>query len=381
MRRGRARRRTTRGRARATTRGRARATTRAGARRTTRGAIALAILVAGRLAAAADESPPVHSDTAPLVLLVQGDAVLASTPGAPDDPPAGRELRLRRARAGEDVRLGAFRLRALIEGQSKNADGQNFTPMEGGRLGGAMRLTDAFVSFAPYALLHATLGSMRVPFSLSRQVDAADLRLPERAPIIDAVTPDYRVGAALAGDAGLLGYAVAFMASDPNLDTHLFHDGGLVAARLVAEPLGPVGLAPWRRPATDPWDDWFRFSVGLSFLYGTLTAPHTTNAGGDLQAQWRSFVATGEYVWSHTSAATEQGAVVEPGFSFCHRRLAVVARADWRRAADVNQWGGGGALTAYFRDPRLRAQVGFERRTAGGVPSDWAIARLTIAID
>jgi hypothetical protein len=348
---------------------------------------ALPVLVAAR-AAAADEAPPgrpdavpaVHPDTAPLVLLVQGDDVLASNPGAPDDPPPGQELRLRRVRAGEDVRLGAFRVRALLEGQSKNAGGQNFTPMEGGRLGGAMRVTDAFVSFAPFAILRASVGSMRVPFSLSRQVDAADLRLPERAPIIDAVAPDYRVGAALAGDAGALAYAAAFMASDPSLD-HLFREGAFVAARLVAEPIGPVGVTPWRRPAADPWDDWFRFSVGLSFLYGTLTDPHTTNAGGDVQAQWRSFVATGEYVYSHTTAATEQGAVVEPGLAFCHRRLALVARADWRRAADVNQWGGGGALTAYFSDPRLRAQLGFERRTAGGVPSDWVIARLTIAVE
>jgi len=151
------------------------------ARTTTRGTIALAILL-GTHAAAAEETAPKLRETAPLVLLVQGDAVLASTPGAPDDPPPGRELRLRRARVGEDVTLGAFRLRALVEGQSKNADGENFTPMEGGRLAGAMRVTDAFVSFAPFALLRATVGSMRVPFSLSRRVDAADLRLPERAP-------------------------------------------------------------------------------------------------------------------------------------------------------------------------------------------------------
>lgn len=342
-------------------------------------AIASTLLIA-HATLADDGDATWRPETAPLVLLVQADAVLASTPGAPDDPPPGAELRLRRVRAGDDVTLRSFRLRVLVEGQSKNADGANFTPMEGGRLGGAMRVTDAYLSFAPHPAFHATAGSMRVPFSLSRQIDAADLRLPERAPIIDAVTPDYRIGAGLGGDAGALNYAVAVMASSPNLDTDLFSHGALVAARLDAEPIGPVGVTPWRRPATDPWDPWFRFSVGTSFLYGTLVEPRTTSGGLDLQAQWRAFVATGEYVYAHAPSGAEQGAVVEPGLAVWHRRLLLVARADWRRAADLNQWGGGAALTAYFSDPRLRAQLGFERRTAGGIPSDWAIARLTIAV-
>jgi hypothetical protein len=363
------------------------------ARTTTRGTIALAILL-GTHAAAAEETAPKLRETAPLVLLVQGDAVLASTPGAPDDPPPGRELRLRRARVGEDVTLGAFRLRALVEGQSKNADGENFTPMEGGRLAGAMRVTDAFVSFAPFALLRATVGSMRVPFSLSRRVDAADLRLPERAPIIDAVAPDYRVGASLTSDAGALAGAVAFMAADPSLDGQLFSRGGFVAARLLAEPIGPVGIAPWRRRPKDPWYDWFRFSVGASILYGSLVEPHTTKAGADLQAQWRSLVVSGEYVYSHAPSGIEQGAVIEPGLDLPRRRLIdfgngkglfrrhldFVARGDWRRVGGVDQWGAGAAATSYLWDPNIRLQIGFERRTAAGVISDWAIARLMIVI-
>jgi hypothetical protein len=379
----------------------ARATKRAAACETTRGSFALGILLAlavlftGRAADAADEAAPTRPATAPLVLLVQGDAVLASTPGAPDDPPPGAELRLRRARVGDDVTLGHFRLRAVVEGQSKNADGQNFTPMEGGRLGGPMRVTDAFVSFAPYALLHATVGTMRVPFSLSRQVDAADLRLPERAPIIDAVAPDYRVGAALASDAGALAGAVAFMAADPNLDGHLFSRGAFVAARLAAEPIGPVGVTPWRRPATDPWNDWFRFSVGASILYGSLVEPRTTEAGGDFQAQWRSLAVTGEYIYAHAPSGTEQGAVLEPGVNLPRvrlldfgndrglfgRHLGIVARGDWRRAAGVDQWGAGAALTSFLWDPNVRLQLGFERRTAASVISDWAIVRLAIAVE
>ena len=38
-------------------------------------------------------------------------------------------------------------------------------------------------------------GVMRVPFSLTRQIDEAELRLPERAAIARTLAPDFRVGA------------------------------------------------------------------------------------------------------------------------------------------------------------------------------------------
>ena len=46
--------------------------------------------------------------------------------------------------------------------------------------------------------------SIRVPFSLSRQIDQAELRLPERAAITNTLAPDFRVGAGISGDAGAL---------------------------------------------------------------------------------------------------------------------------------------------------------------------------------
>jgi hypothetical protein len=342
-----------------------------------------AALAAAVAAAALARPPQAEGETSTadsLVLLVEGDAVLASTPGAPDDPPSGAELRLRRMRAGEDLTLGAFRARFVFEGQSKNADGANFTPMEGGRLSGPMRATEAFVSFAPQAAFHAEAGSLRVPFSLSRQVNEAFVRLPERAPIVDAVAPDFRTGAGVGGDLGALGYRAAVLAADPWLDGRLFRDGAFVAARLAAEPIGPVGVTPWRRPARNAWDDWFRFSVGVSFLHGSLTEPRTTAAGADLGAAWRSFAATGEYIYSDAPSGAEQGAVIEPGVALWGRRLMLVARGDWRRAG-VDQWGGGAALTLAVRDPCLRLQAGFERRDAAGVASGWAIVRLIVSTE
>jgi len=97
----------------------------------------------------------VATSTAPLVLLVQGDALLASRPNLAEDPrdaPAGAALRLRRLRVGDDGAIGDFRLRLLVEGDADTAAGTPFTPLSGGRLpfGGSVRVTEASVAWAAY---------------------------------------------------------------------------------------------------------------------------------------------------------------------------------------------------------------------------------------
>ncbi len=350
-------------------------------------------------AAAADDDGRGES-TSPLVLLVQADALLASKPDLtadPQDAPPGAALRLRRVRVGEDVALGDYRLRVLFEGAAETAAGTPFPPLAGGRLpfGGSVRVTEGYVSWDRYRGFRVDAGSLRVPFSLSRQIDEGSLRLPERAPFVDAFLPDYRVGAAMGGDLGELVYEAAVMSADPVLDGQLFDRGVLVAGRLVAEPLGPVGLVPWRRPASDPWSDWFRFAAGLSVLYGTLAAPSTLALDPELSAQWRGFVLTAEYLFSvryaHGTAtvpgSTEQGAALEPGLTLLGRRLDLTARGDWERVAEMNVWGVGAGVTAYAPDPRLRLNAGFERRWTQpaspnlGGGSYWAIVRLTVAVN
>jgi hypothetical protein len=366
--------------------------------------MAALIVVCAARAALADGD---REGTAPLVLLVQEDALLASKPDVaadPQDAPAGAALRLRRARVGEDLTFGHFQLRVLFEGVAETAAGTPFTPLSGGRLafGGPVRATEAFVGWRPHRGFEVAAGAMRVPFSLSRQVDEGDLRLPERPPFVEAFLADYRVGASVGGDLGELLYRVAVMSADPVLDRNLFDDGLLVAGRVSAEPLGPVGLTPWRRSSADPWYDWFRFAAGLSVLYGKLAAPNTFAIDPDFTAQWRSFVVTAEYLYAARyngtavlPGTTQQGAVLEPGLTLLGRRLDVVARADWERATrlglpgegaePVNVWGVGAGLTAYAPDPRLRLNAGFERRwtqaasPATPAPSSyWALVRLTV---
>jgi hypothetical protein len=316
----------------------------------------------------------------PLTLLVQADAYADPTPAAPDDPPPEAGVRLRRVRAGEDLTVGDFRLRAVLEGRPRDAAGQYFTALEGGRFRNdrPMRLTDAFVSWVPSAAFNANLGAMRVPFSLSRQIDEAWLRLPERPAFVTATAPDFRVGAGIGGDLGALLYGAGVFAASRTLDSDLFARGAFAAARLVAEPIGPVGTMPWRRPASDPWSDWFRFAVGASMLYGTLLEARTLGAGVDVSAQWRRAVVTGEYLFQHVPAGDRQGAVIEPGLTVFTGRLDVAARVAWNRAASTNAWSAGLALTASTRVPALRVQAAIEQRTGG---SYLAILRLTASID
>ena len=71
-------------------------------------AVALATLTATGRARAAETEEEARSRTYPLVFMVQGDAVVDSTPAgtgvaAGDDPPPGSAARLRRLRVGEDI--------------------------------------------------------------------------------------------------------------------------------------------------------------------------------------------------------------------------------------------------------------------------------------
>jgi hypothetical protein len=349
-------------------------------------AAAFAVAAAGWCAAAVaapDAGDRRAQETYPLVLLVQGDGTIASAPALPGDPSQGASLRLRRVRAGADLGAGSFRLRAVLEAQQADGFGEYYAPVEGGRLVGPLRAADSFVSWAPHVAFHADAGVLRVPFSFTRQVGEADLRLPERAAFARTLTPDFRAGAGIGGELGALAYAAAVMSASRFLDGDLFERGALVAARLAAEPIGPVGATPWRRAPDDPWADWIRFRHGVSFMYGTLFEAKTIAAGTDLSVQRRGLVATGEYVFVHAPSGNQQGAAIEPGLALFPRRVDLAARGDWRRAAGENGWGAGAALTFYARDPRARLQAGVEHRIGPRPLPDAssALVRLTLTID
>ena len=139
----------------------------------------------------------------------------------------------------------------------------------------------------------------------------------------------------------------------------------MVAVRLAAEPIGPVGTTPWRRAPDDPWTDWFRFRHGVSFMYGTLYEAKTIGAGMDLSAQWRRFSATAEYIFVHAPSGTSRARSSSRASRCSRAALDVVARGEWQRAAGGNGWGAGAALTVYAPDPRARVC----RRASSAAPA------------
>jgi hypothetical protein len=347
-----------------------------------------ALAVASTLAA-----PARAQDTQPLRLLIQVDTgAWRPSPLAPEDLPSDTYLRLRELRVGEELTGHDVHARILFEAQPVTATGQSYPALDGGRLpfGGPVRVTEVFAGWAPSRAFEVDAGSLRVPFSLSRQVDEADLVMPERPAFIQAYTPDFRTGASVGGDLGALIYRVAMLSADQTVDAHLFGRGYIAAGRIVAEPIGPVGLRPWRRGRDDPWFGWFRFAAGLSVLYGSLAAPQTLAIDPELTAQWRHLVVSAEYLLSmqlasgasfHDTGA--QGVALEPGLAGAHGRRILVARGYWQSAGNTTLWAVGGAATLYAPDPRFRATVGFEERWSNVAPvsSYWAILRLTLSVD
>jgi hypothetical protein len=378
------------------------------------GAAALAAALGGVLAASAAHADSTESlavkpsaqpraQTYPLTLLVQGDVVAASEPAVGpgaigDDPPDGSDVRLRRLRAGGDVAGATWRLRWTLEALSQN---QPRAPVEGNFIpigGNVARVPEAFGAWIPHRAVQFSLGAQRVPVSLSRQVDEADLRFPERPQIVMAIAPDFRVGVAFTSDLGLLRLRVAGMSADRNLDSRTFTSGYFGAFRLEAEPIGPMGVAPWRRSKNDPWYGWFRFSAGVSVLYGTLVGQRALVLGGDGQLQWRRLTITGEYLaernetGQHAGQWPRQGAVVEPGVFVISQRVEVVLRGAWYRGSydftgptsdRTDTFAAGAGLTLFTYSAHLRLQGAVElRRTADArlADSSWAIFRATLVI-
>jgi hypothetical protein len=359
-------------------------------------------------------------------------------------------LTLRRARVGVDVDVGQARGHVQGQGQGQGEvqaddDGQGrgdglwrgrlvvsverpdgtvptlaADPVAGvpacGQPGWCLRATEAYLGLAPHKAFGVWVGSMRVPIGLSRAVDESELRLPERARIILRATPDFRVGAKLAGDLGLLQYALGVYAVGSGstrslLDTPFSRAGPLSVLRLSTEPVGPVGPTPWLRRVrasvsenpkdpkdpkdpnnpwdpSDPWDRWWRFSLGVSAFHARLPGPNQVGVGGDAQLQWAWFCATGELLWTHRGTMDRLGFVIEPGVLVWRDRLELVARGEFfnddvgpRSPADI--WGAAVGVTAWSATRLTRAELTYTLRgpLAGDGPlTGIALVRLQLAL-
>lgn len=337
-------------------------------------------------------------------LLLQTDVVVlrhGPTAEATDDADTHPGLYLRRARAGADVQVDAWRARLMFEvaaqGETADAGGGGVNPIAldpiAGPLGGpAPRTTEAFIAYAPHPAFALRAGAMRVPLGLSRQIDEGDLRLPERARFIARTTPDFRVGVAAMGDLGLLQYALGSFAVAPRFGSTFTGDGTMHLLRLSGEPVGPMGLAPQLRRRDDLWYGWWRFSVGASAFYAQLPGANELGVGGDAQFQWRRLCAAGELLWTRRAGADRLGFSVEPGVFVVPERIELVARIEWFNddigpRAPQDAWGTTLGATFFSTARRVRAQAAYTWRrpfspTAPGDDhaSGWAVLRAAFTL-
>lgn len=383
--------------------------------------VSFSVLVLAAAPAARGQLPPERPDPTaarpaviarPAVmerLLIQTDAVVLHHGPARSvlqdaEPPPG--FYLRRARFGADVEAGLWRARMMVEiaSQSETASGGGSAGIGAGvtdvigldaaageRGGAAPRATEAFLALVPHQAFTLAAGSLRVPLGLSRQIDEGALRLPERARIVARTTPDYRVGAAAAGDLGALQYALGAYAATPRLRTEGadFSAGGILYVfRLAGEPVGPMGVTPHLRRRDDPWYPWWRFSLGLSAFHLRLPGDNELGLGGDAQFQRGRLCITGEALWTRRGTADRVGATVEPGIFLVPERVELVTRVEWfndrvgpREPADA--WGAAAGITLFSTTRQARAQVAYTTRwplAADERPSGWAVLRATFTM-
>jgi len=327
-----------------------------------------------------------------------------------DDGQSPLGLTLRRARLGADFASDAWRARVVISVESTSALGSEpqrdpvavgaFGPPASSsmnvpdvglaetRVTGA-HVTEAFVAWSPGKAFGLWAGSLRVPLGLARGVDEGDLRLPERARVTTRMTPDFRPGAKIAGDWGLLQYALgAFTLAPLGASATNEGNGPLTVLRLSAEPVGPVGLAAHLRRSDDPWYGWWRFSVGLSLFHARLPGTNEFGAGLDGQFQRGRFLTTGEMLWSHRGTHDRVGLVVEPGVFVWRDRVELVARAEWFNddvgpQSPLDIWGTGLGATLYSAGRAARIQGAYFLRAplSGDTrPSGWATVRLAFVL-
>jgi len=197
------------------------------------------------------------------------------------------------------------------------------------------------VGFAPWRWLTLSVGLRKVAFSYGHDEPLQLRALPVRPYVSQSIAPDRRLGLTLDDDFGVAHVVVGVYQGARDLAINT--DGGmLIAARLVAEPLGPVGNAVttafdpayWR--ARPP-----RFAVNASVLYQYVNGSSTYALGGDGALHWGPLGLVAEYIFSSGTTVeapvlrlprlkqARQGAYLEAAWMLWRPWLEVAARYDW----------------------------------------------------
>ena len=202
------------------------------------------------------------------------------------------------------------------------------------------RIAAAELGFAPWSWLTLSVGIRKVAFGYSHDEPLELRELPVTAYIDQSVAPDRRAGITLDDDFGAA--HVVLGVYQGRRDLVITADGGmLIAARLVAEPIGPVGNLTSTRGDPEYWRPKPRFAVNASILYEYVGGASNYALAADGALHWGPVGMAGEYVFaSHTTveapvrllpypAPQRQGMWVQASVMLWRPWIEVSARYDW----------------------------------------------------
>ena len=202
------------------------------------------------------------------------------------------------------------------------------------------RIAAAELAFAPWRWLTISAGIRKVAFSYGHD-EPLELRVLPIVPYVSqSVAPDRRAGVTLDDDFGAAHVVLGVYqgARDLSITT----DGGmLIAARLVAEPIGPVGNTVSTRGDPALWRDRLRVAINASILYEYTGGNSNFALAADGAVHWGPVGLAGEYVFaSHTTveapvrilpfpAPQRQGMWAEAAVMLWRPWIEASARYDW----------------------------------------------------
>jgi hypothetical protein len=202
------------------------------------------------------------------------------------------------------------------------------------------RIAAAELGFAPWRWLTISAGIRKVAFSYGHDEPLELRALPIVPYVSQSVAPDRRAGITLDDDFGAAHVVIGVYQGARDL--RITSDGGmLIAARLVAEPIGPVGNTVSTRGDPEGWRKRVRFAVNASILYEYVAGASNYALAADGALHWGPVGLAGEYVFaSHTTveapvrvlpfpAPLRQGMWIQAAVMLWRPWIEVSARYDW----------------------------------------------------
>ena len=202
------------------------------------------------------------------------------------------------------------------------------------------RFAAAEIGLAPWHWLTISVGIRKVAFSYGHDEPLELRALPIIPYVSQSVAPDRRAGITLDDDFGEAHVVLGVYQGARDLT--ITADGGmLIAARLVAEPVGPVGNTVSTRGDPALWRPHPRFAINASILYEYVGGNSNYALAADGAIHWGPVGLAGEYVFaSHTTveapvrllpypAGQRQGLWGEAAVMLWRPWIEVSARYDW----------------------------------------------------